>query len=343
MSAVRSPKKQAGEKISWDTLMFVVTYACNLRCRYCPTTKAERQMSWDVARAALDRFLDPEVKTIRFFGSEPLLNFAVIRKIVDHIAEFHPSLHKRLRYELTTNGTLLTEEHLVWLHASPQVALTVSIDGTGETHRHNRRPAQADGSLDSYAWVDRVKDRLLALETPVTVNITVPPDKASMLFRNFSHIVKLGFRKVNFLPAYYTVWEGTQIRELEQQLRLVARFVTEAWQRDVPLVVRNLFAYSNLTLFNEGLIVDWDGSLYTENLIMTRYCDGARERLRIGSVAEDLKVRHKIDIDHVLRKNLSEAALDSTRAVDGALSAFVEGLYPHFEQMTANRGGRNES
>ena len=80
--------------VGLETMYLLVTDICNLRCRYCfinnnmPSDYPCSSMSWETAREAIDMFFsnisrnppefDDFVKTIIFYGGEPLLNFPIV-------------------------------------------------------------------------------------------------------------------------------------------------------------------------------------------------------------------------------------------------------------------------
>ena len=72
-------------------LILQVTQQCNLRCKYCAysgnyynRTHSSERMSFDTARKAIDFYLDRSDKmddlSLSFYGGEPLLEFALIKK-----------------------------------------------------------------------------------------------------------------------------------------------------------------------------------------------------------------------------------------------------------------------
>lgn len=70
-------------------LTLVVTQACNLRCSYCYTgRKFRRQMSDQTARRSIDAAFaslhDGGTLELGFFGGEPLLQAAAIRRWIDY-------------------------------------------------------------------------------------------------------------------------------------------------------------------------------------------------------------------------------------------------------------------
>ena len=123
---------------------FEVTEKCNFNCSYCgygenyeqPIIRplhTERFMSWDLAKLFIDQYIDiwKNQKASRriivgFYGGEPLLNFALIEKIVNYLTENSPR-YITFIWTITTNGFLL-KRHLEFL-LQHQFNVDISIDG----------------------------------------------------------------------------------------------------------------------------------------------------------------------------------------------------------------------
>lgn len=137
-------------------LCLEVTEACNMRCKYCAYSggypynrrHGSRYMDFGTAKAAIDYFLprasSEEGVAIGFYGGEPLLNFKLIRECVEYIKSLE--LGKTLRFSLTTNLTLLTEEILDYF-TEEGFNLTVSLDGPQTEHDRNRIFKNGEGSF----------------------------------------------------------------------------------------------------------------------------------------------------------------------------------------------------
>ena len=136
-------------------LVLIVSEACNLRCDYCTYSSlypgyrrhSKYLMSWEVARKAIDWFYryNDELSfrsysdrnlNIVFYGGEPLLNFATVRKSILY-AEMAKKDHYGLVFSISTNLTLLKDEHLPFLRAH-DVFVNVSLDGPPEEHDRYR-------------------------------------------------------------------------------------------------------------------------------------------------------------------------------------------------------------
>jgi uncharacterized protein len=138
-------------------LILNVTESCNMRCRYCAysshypykRTHTTRQMTWETAKAALDFFFvhngAVERPAISFYGGEPLINFKLIQQCVDYANARGDG--KRVRYSLTTNGTLLNEKIIRFL-AEHDVSLLVSLNGPQEINDRFRVSMRERGTYE---------------------------------------------------------------------------------------------------------------------------------------------------------------------------------------------------
>ena len=138
-------------------LTLQVTQACNLRCAYCTYSgnfvnrhHSNVRMSYETAKSAVDFYIKHSTNTDKlnfgFYGGEPLLEFDLIKNIIEYIEK--NSEGKEKGYNLTTNATLLNEE-IVSFFQEYDVRLTISIDGPKEIHDKNRIKKDCSGSFDT--------------------------------------------------------------------------------------------------------------------------------------------------------------------------------------------------
>lgn len=132
------------KKIQGITLQ--ITQQCNLRCKYCVysgdyvTRKhAPKSMPLELAKKGIDFLLKHSSSLldtdIGFYGGEALLCFEDMKEIVSYASK--ASEGKIVRYNLTTNGTLFTDEILSFLEKY-NFSILISLDGPKEIHDQNR-------------------------------------------------------------------------------------------------------------------------------------------------------------------------------------------------------------
>jgi uncharacterized protein len=149
MAAVVEPAPQ--------NLSLNVSSACNLACSYCYADrgsfggKQSERMSPETAFAAVDRLLmvaDPaHPVTIGFLGGEPLLNRALVHSVVAYASQVGYSRGLDVRFSITTNGTVLSEEDID-LMRQHRFAVTVSLDGDAATQDSQRPDRMGRGSFE---------------------------------------------------------------------------------------------------------------------------------------------------------------------------------------------------
>ena len=120
-----------------------LTHNCNLNCIYCyQKHDTGVRMSFETAKKVIDWIvcnIPADTKGIEFgfIGGEPLLEFDLIKRIVDYVRS--KEISEPYVFYATTNGTVLTDEMKEWFQANKhQFVLGLSLDGCKETHNYNR-------------------------------------------------------------------------------------------------------------------------------------------------------------------------------------------------------------
>lgn len=154
--------------------MLMVTHACNLNCSYCyETHKEDRYMTLESAKQIIvreaseiekgDRFDELQVD---FMGGEPLMNFALIKEIVEWLKE--GAINVPWICFGSTNATLLTDEIKEWLRENRKyIVLGASYDGTGSMQSKNRGTDFFDIDLDFFhdLWPEQTFQMTISKET----------------------------------------------------------------------------------------------------------------------------------------------------------------------------------
>lgn len=123
--------------------LFVVTLRCEHSCPYCQVSRrsVDRErfdMSTETAMRALDVALSapsPKIK-IEFQGGEPLLNFPLIKQIVQ-AARQKALPGKHVQFVVSTNLALLDDDVLDFCRTN-SVLVSTSLDGPADLHNKNR-------------------------------------------------------------------------------------------------------------------------------------------------------------------------------------------------------------
>lgn len=133
-----------------------IAHDCNLACQYCFAEEGEYHgrralMSFEVGKKALD-FLVANSGTRRnlevdFFGGEPLMNWEVVKRLVEYGRSIEEANNKKFRFTLTTNGVLLNDEILEFVNKE-MGNIVLSVDGRKEIHDRMRPFRSGKGSYD---------------------------------------------------------------------------------------------------------------------------------------------------------------------------------------------------
>lgn len=183
-----------------------VTQNCNLRCSYCPYTSNaggnrvhnSKRMSFDTAVKSLEmikaRSIDLDEILISFYGGEPLLEFELIKKIVKYSKENFEG--KKIFFSMTTNGTLLNKDILLFL-VENNFVITLSLDGPQEINDKNRKFHNSDKSVfnEVVFWIEYILRVYPDYKYKIGINMVIDPQNKlseyNALFQNYPIFKKI--------------------------------------------------------------------------------------------------------------------------------------------------------
>ena len=114
-----------------------VAHDCNMNCAYCFGDKGAFEgnrclMTLETGKKALDFLMQNSGSRhnleVDFFGGEPLMNFDVVRKLVEYGRQEEGKYDKNIRFTITTNGILLDDEKTDYINEVMDNVI-LSIDG----------------------------------------------------------------------------------------------------------------------------------------------------------------------------------------------------------------------
>ena len=196
-----------------------IAHDCNLACKYCFAEEGEYHgkrelMSYEVGKKALD-FLVANSGTrtnleVDFFGGEPLMNFEVVKQLVEYGRSLEAPNNKKFRFTLTTNGVLLDDDILEF--ANKEMSnLVLSLDGRKEVHDLMRPRRGGQGSYDTV-----VPKFIKAAESRNQMNYYVRGTytRNNLDFaKDVIHMADLGFEQISVEPVVADKSEDYAIRE----------------------------------------------------------------------------------------------------------------------------------
>lgn len=187
-------------------ISLAIAQKCNLGCTYCYAQQGEfggpaRNMPLETALQSIDLLVRDAGRgdrvNVAFLGGEPLINRSVLRAATEYAREASRRTGADVTFSITTNGTLVTIEDAAFFEEHA-FAVTVSLDGTGETHDALRA---FRGGQGSYGRVMENVAPLLAMQKrmQVSARVTVTP-RNLVLRETLDAFVALGFHSVGFSP-----------------------------------------------------------------------------------------------------------------------------------------------
>lgn len=133
-----------------------IAHDCNLRCKYCFAStgdfgKGRKLMTFETGKKAIDflleKSLDRKNLELDFFGGEPLMNFDVVKQIVEYARSREAEYGKKFRFTITTNGVLLDDDKIDFINREMS-NVVLSIDGRKEVNDYMRKRVDGSGCYD---------------------------------------------------------------------------------------------------------------------------------------------------------------------------------------------------
>ncbi|HYH05229.1 MAG TPA: thioether cross-link-forming SCIFF peptide maturase, partial [Bacillota bacterium] len=225
---------------SLKALCLHVSHDCNLRCKYCfagtgPFGGKREQMSFEVGKAAIDLLLANSGKRrqleVDFFGGEPLMNFEVVKQLVEYGGAAADQLDKEIHFTLTTNGVALTEAVRQYLN-DHQIAVVLSLDGRPEVNDRMRGKGCYDQIVPHYLdLIEQRNNQNYYLRGTFTARNLDFTEDARYLY-------DLGLRELSLEPVVspdgdYRLTEA-ELPRIKAEYERLARFYLERHQAGDP-------------------------------------------------------------------------------------------------------------
>ena len=190
----------------FKSLCMHLAHDCNMKCAYCFASEGsfgmERGlMSHETACAAIDFVAAASAGRtnieIDFFGGEPLLNFDILKRVVEYARKNEGKFKKKFRFTLTTNGLLLDDSVIDYVNANMD-NLVLSADGRREVNDRLRT------GLDGSGTYDRVVEKFLAVTGKRESSWYVRGTYTALnkdFARDVLHLADLGFDRLSVEPV----------------------------------------------------------------------------------------------------------------------------------------------
>lgn len=200
-----------------------MTLNCNLSCSYCyENDKKNKIINMETINDTINFInktyeFDNELY-VQFHGGEPLLEFEKIEYITNKL---NYSINKKIKYSMTTNGTLLTDE-MAQFFTRNEFDITISIDGNINSHDKNRKYINGDGSFN-----DVLKNIYILHKyyRNFRLRMTVTRNNIENFYSNVLYLSNLGEVAINYVIDVYDEWKEEELESYYYQLeQLVNKF-----------------------------------------------------------------------------------------------------------------------
>lgn len=196
-----------------------IAHDCNLACKYCFAEEGEYHgrralMSFEVGKKALDFLIANSGNRVNlevdFFGGEPLMNWDVVKRLVEYGRSQEKIHNKKFRFTLTTNGVLLNDEVMEFCNKEMS-NVVLSLDGRKVVNDQMRPFRNGKGSYDLIVpkfqkFADSRK------QTNYYVRGTFTRDNLDFS-QDVIHFADLGFKQMSIEPVVGLPEEPYAIRE----------------------------------------------------------------------------------------------------------------------------------
>lgn len=162
--------------------IFVISLRCEHSCPYCQVSrKSDDKVAFDMSAETAEKALALVFRSpsrgikIEFQGGEPLLNFPLIRHVVERAEALNLAQGRALQFVIATNLAVIDEEMLEFCR-NHDILISTSLDGPADLHNANR-PRPGNNSYErAVDGISRVRsalgrDRVSALMTTTKLSL----------------------------------------------------------------------------------------------------------------------------------------------------------------------------
>jgi uncharacterized protein len=283
-----------------NTIELFITENCNCRCDDCFVRfKSDKAMSEEVAIASVNYLIkesgEHQNLTITFFGGEPLLEYKLIKSVIDYVDSIKKTINKNVYYRLTTNGTIASDE--IYSIFKGRFNLLLSINGAEYSHDKHRKFID---KKPSFNCIMTNLELLKKYQPWLGTRMTCYPDTIDRLADNVKFLYGKGIRHFQIGLSFGSEWNGEINQIYREQMRNILQFYISLKKQNQPITIP-LFdgEKTNCTIFGcsagrNTLTVSPSGKLYPcsmmvglKSLITNDYC--------LGNVFEGITELHLRD------------------------------------------------
>jgi uncharacterized protein len=215
--------------------IIVVTLRCNMNCIYChASSKGINATGFDMDKITAKKTVDfifqtPSNKiTIEFQGGEPLLNWNVVKYIIEYAQKKNKTAKKDMLITIVTNLSKMDKNKMNYLIEN-DISICTSLDGPKKLHDRNRKFIGGSNYEQVSHWIKRFSDeykkkrvknrKINALVTLTRKSLKYPKEVVDeyvklglnhvhLRFLNNLGVAKKAWPKINYsVKEYLNFWK----------------------------------------------------------------------------------------------------------------------------------------
>lgn len=236
-----------------------LTDECNFYCSYCYEGKKKSEYLDELKIKKILTYINNNgtgTTRITFHGGEPLLNKDGFYKFFEILHRDYKEMEKKLKFNMTTNGSLL-DEHTIDFLCKENIEVSISIDGDLNTHLLNRHVKNGNTEIVYRNIINNLGMFLIKNEN-VGVRMTITPNNVCNFLYNIKLFLELGVKKIFFGIDQTTTWDSDSLAILDKEFINVISFY---------LKKRDLFKLPNIDGWINTFVIGRE----------VRYCNGGTQ------------------------------------------------------------------
>ena len=283
----------------------MLTEDCNLRCKYCYEGNNKIKNKLDKYTAdkvinfileCLKKELDNEILYIVFHGGEPLMNFETM-KYIHHLLN-NKVKDRKIIYDMTTNGTIINEEIKNFLKDNID-NVSISIDGTKESHDSNRVFEDGRGSYDLV-----IKNAKILIDSGISLRcrMTFNTKNIHELYESVVSMDGLGFKYIVPVIDSYDNWDKTHMDIYSKELEKLVSNKNINSKNNISMLDTKLINIQKGDCFGgiNSFCIDTKGFIYPCTLAVNK------KEFIIGNVYDDSRALNKEKIEEFCKIYVSQ-------------------------------------
>ena len=206
---------------------------CNLECKYCFEKSKEYKKITDGMISDYLSFIKGDIErhpneiiSINISGGECLLNFPIIKKLVERIELVLINEKRDFIWEISTNTVLITKQSFEFFKRH-NFDFFLSLVGIKESHNLNRIFKNGKGSFDKVFSRINYIYKNLSNHKKIIINSVITPNNVKYLSENYLFLTKNFNVKISMNIAFNQNWKEQEISLLEKELYILGEIYSK--------------------------------------------------------------------------------------------------------------------